>query len=208
MLDSMKNDVRFVLAFAGACLVGAYIHEIGHALAGWVQGIPVFPTPAKEYILLGQVEWHQKIWISLGGVAGTVLLVLGTLFWYMRSHRVSADAVLAGILLPPCAYTVRFLAIGRGHDGLEWQQAQSAIGLAPAGHALDVLFLSLFLLGTAAWMIRRHSSLRLSSGLRVVGVLVGGVALLVALQVSNNALFDRFFPSTTTLHVPEGLDPR
>ena len=208
VISSIKDDLRFVLTYAGACVVGVCIHEIGHALAGWVQGIPVFPTPAKEYILLRQVEWYQKAWISLGGVSGTALLVVCTLFWYIRTHRFSADAVLAGILLPSCVYTVRFLAVGRGHDGLEWQEAQSALGLAPAGHAVDILFLCLFLAGAAAWLIRRHSSLRLSSAIRVVGLAVAGMVFLIALQVTNNALFDNCFPEATTMHAPEGLGPR
>ncbi|MCC7263384.1 MAG: hypothetical protein IT369_12775 [Candidatus Latescibacteria bacterium] len=208
MLNSLKGNLRFVLAFAGACLVGVYIHEIGHAVAGWVQGIPVFPTPAKEYILLDQVEWDQETWISLGGVIGTVLVVLGTLLWYVRSNRFIADAILAGVLLTPCLYTVRFLLVGRGHDALEWQAAQSALGLAPAGHAVDLLFLGLLLAGIAVWIVRRHSSLRLSSVVRVLGLVVGGIALLVILQTTNNALFDQFFPKTTTMDVPAGLDPR
>ena len=204
----MKENLRFALIFAGTCLAGVYIHEIGHAVAAWVQGIPAIPTPAKEYILQDQVEWRQKSWISLGGVAGTTLLVLGTLVWYMLERRAVADAVLAGVLLTPCLYTVRFLLLGRGHDGLEWQEAQSALGMAPAGHAIDLLFLCLFLAGSAAWLIRRRSSLRLSSIVRVAGLLLGGIILLVVLQVANNALFDPFFPVATTVDSPAGLDPR
>jgi hypothetical protein len=208
MFKSMKDDLRFALIFVGVCIVGVYLHEIGHAVAGWVQGIPVFPTPAKEYVLQDQVEWRQKIWISLGGVAGTALLVLGTLLWYARERRPVADAVLAGVLLPPCLYTVCFLVAGRGHDGLEWQEAQSALGVAPAGHVVDILFLCLFLAGSAAWVVRRRSSLRLASIVRVAGLALGGIALLIVLQVTNNALFDRFFVETTTVNVPAGLESR
>ena len=51
----MKDDLRFALIFAGVCIAGVYVHEIGPAVAGWVQGIPVVPTPAKEYVLQDQV---------------------------------------------------------------------------------------------------------------------------------------------------------
>jgi hypothetical protein len=73
---------------------------------------------------------------------------------------------------------------------------------------VDLLFLCLLLAGSAVWVVRRYSSLRLSSFVKVVGLVVGGIALLVVLQVTNNVLFDRFFPETTTLNVPGGLDPR
>ena len=204
----MKNRFRFALTFAGVCIAGVYLHEIGHAVAGWVQGIAIVPTPAKEYTLQDQVEWSQQIWISLGGVAGTALLVLGTLAWYVRDQRPVADAVLAGVLLPPCAYTVRFLMIGRGHDGLEWQEAQSALGMDPTGHAVDILFLCLFFAGAGIWLVRRHSTLRLSSFGRAAALMLGGIVLLVVLQVGNNALFDPFFAETTTVNVPAGLESR
>ena len=206
--NSVKNDLRFALIFAGVCIAGVYVHEIGHAVFGWVQGIPVVPTPAKEYILQDWVDWRQKIWVSLGGVAGTALLVLGSLLWYARERRPVADAVLAGVLIPPCFYTLRFLLAGRGHDGLEWQEAQSALGATPTGHMVDILFLCLLLAGSTAWILRRRASLRLASIVRVAGLVLGGIALLIVLQVINNALFDRFFPETTTVNVPAGIESR
>ena len=204
----MKSNARFTLVFVSVCIGGVYVHEIGHAILGWVQGVPILPTPAKEYVLQTQVDWHQRIWISLGGVAATALLVVGALVWYAREQQPAADAVLAGILMPPCLYTLRFLVAGRGHDGLEWQEAQSALGANPAGHVVDVLFLCLFLAGIAAWVVRRRTSLRLASIVRVAGLALGGVALLIVLQVANNALFDRFFPDATTVNVPAGIKLR
>jgi len=204
----MKTDRRFILAFAGAALGGVCLHEIGHAVAGWIQGIPVFPTPAKEYVLLDRVEWSRMTWIALGGVVTTALLAAGTLVWYVRTRHARADAVLAGILLPPFVYSVRYLIVGRGHDAVEWQAAQSALGLAPAGHAIDALFLLLVLVATTAWIVRRRPKLRFSAAGKGVGLAVGGIALLVVLQVVNNALFDPLFPETVTVHVPEHLDPR
>lgn len=205
---AMKTDRRLILAFAGAALGGVYLHEIGHAAAGWMQGIPVFPTPAKEYVLLDRVEWSRMTWIALGGVVTTALLAMSTLVWYLRTRHARADAILAGVFLPPFVYSVRFLMVGRGHDAVEWQAAQSALGLAPAGHAVDALFLLLVLAATAAWIVRRRPKLRFSAAGRAVGLVVGGIALLVVLQVANNALFDPLFPEAEVVQMPEHLDPR
>lgn len=81
------------------------------------------PTPAKECILWTQVEWQEMTWIALGGVAATKLVVVGCIGWYLRQRNQMADVVLAGLLVPPFVYTVRFLLVGRGHDGVEWQAA-------------------------------------------------------------------------------------
>jgi hypothetical protein len=203
----MKPSVRYALVFTGTTIAGVYLHEIGHAVAGWMQGIAVVLTPAKEYILRSQVYWGQEIWIALGGIAGTTLAVVGATLYFLRDRRLEAEAVLLGALIPPCLYTIRFLLVGRGHDGSEWQAAQTALGLAPAGHGIDVFFLCLSLAGIFVWGSRLRFPLRYSL-LRLVGLAIAGVILLVALQVGNNSLFDRFFPKTIVVNAPSGLDPR
>jgi len=201
----MKNILRFVTVFVGALIGSAFLHELGHAVAGWMQGVPVLPTPLKEYVLRDQIEWHQEMWIALGGVAGTVLVAVGTLIWHMRKDRIHGDAILAGVLLIPFAYTMRFLLVGRGHDGLEWQAAQSALGASPSGHAVDMMFLVVCLVAMVTWMVRSRGSLQASSLVKIAGLIVVGIALLIALQVVNNMLFDPFFPKTRTINLPRML---
>jgi len=202
----MKAHCGYALVFTGATLAGVYLHEIGHSVAGWLLGIAVVPTPAKEYILQPQVSWNQEIWISLGGPVGTTLAVIGAMLYFLRERRPAAEAVLLGSLLPPCLYTIRFLLAGRGHDGLEWQAAQTALGLAPAGHAIDVFFLCLCLAGIVLWGSRLHFPLRYPL-MKFAGLVIAGVILLVVLQAGNNRLFDRHFAATTVVNTPSGLDP-
>ncbi len=203
----MKASVRYALVFTGTTIAGVYLHEIGHAVAGWMQGIAVVPSPAKEYILRPQVYWNQEIWIALGGVVGTTLAVVGATLYFLRVRSPVAEAVLFGALIPPWVYTIRFLLQGRGHDDTEWQAAQTALGLMPAGHGIDVFFLSLSLAGILVWGFRLRFPLRYSL-LKLAGLAIGGAILLIVLQVGNNALFDRFFPTTRVVNAPSGLDPR
>lgn len=205
MEQSTKDTLRFLTIFVACIIGGACVHELGHSIAGWIQGVAVVPTPFKEYVLQEEIEWRQQTWIALGGVAGTVLLVAGVLLRHIRKNRVHGDPVLAGVLLTPFAYTVRFLLVGRGHDGLEWQAAQSALGMNPAGHAVDIIFLLLIVLGITTWIVRGHASLNLSTFIRAGGLAVIGIVVLVALQVFNNAVFDRFFPDVRIANIPAGL---
>jgi len=191
----MKASVRYALVFTGTTIAGMYLHEFGHAVAGWMQGIPVVPTLAREYILLPQVYWNQEIWVSLGGPVGTALAVLGATLFFLQERRPEAEAALLAALLPPGLYTLRFLLTGRGHDGWEWQAAQTALGLAPAGHAIDLFFLCLWLAGIILWGSRLRFPLRYSL-LKFAGLFIAGVNLLVALQVANNRLFDCHFSDT------------
>ena len=203
----MKPIARYALVFAGNVVAAVYLHELGHAVAGWMQGIAVVPSPAKEYVLRPQVYWNQEIWIALGGVAGTVLAAVGALAYFLRARSLDAEAVLFGALIPPWVYTTRFLLLGRGHDGTEWQAAQAALGLPPASHAVDVFFLCLSLAGIIVWAGRMRTPLHRRLP-RMVGAALGGIILLVALQVANNRLFDRYFVPAQVVGAPSGLDAR
>jgi len=198
----MKSQLRFTSIFLAACIGSMLFHEIGHAVFGWFQGVPVLPTPAKEYILQPQVEWHQKTLISLGGVLASVVVISGSLFWYVVRRNLTSAAALAGCLIIPGVYTLRFLLEGRGHDATEWQEAQTALGASPSGHSLDLVFLVLFFAGCASLAWFRDVSLGWRSLLKSASLALLGLAIIIIVQVGNNAVFDKHFPSTRTLNVP------
>ncbi len=202
----MKPNIKYLMTFTLATILGVYLHELGHAVAGWIQGIAVIPTPAKEYILRSEVSWNQEIWIALGGIVGTTVAVLAGIGAFVRRTRPITEAALAGILIPPGFYTLRFLIAGRGHDGLEWQEAQAALRLAPVGHAVDIFFVCLLCVGIIVWGIRMRPPLR-QWLLKLPGLAIAGIVLVIALQVANNLVFNRFFPDTT-VDVPAGFESR
>lgn len=201
----MGQRVKFTLLFLSASICSMYAHELGHAAAGWVQGIPVFPSPAKEYVLLTTIEWRKQIWIAFGGPAVTVIVLSLAILWASRNRGQASCAALAGVLVEPAFYVIRTLLVGRGHDGLEWQEAQSAIGLDPNGHALDLLFVFLFFAGGAVLAFRGELQLRWRSFAKWFSLGLVGLTALILVQAGNNAVFDRHFPRTQTLNIPPGV---
>jgi hypothetical protein len=202
----MKLSIRYVLLFSGALIAGVYLHEIGHTVVGWIEGVAIVPTPAKEYVLQTELDWHKEIWIALGGPIGTTVAALTAALYFWRKPSPESEAILFGAFLPLGFYSLRFLVVGRGHDGLEWQAAQTALGLRPAGHTIDVFFLCLFIAGLSIWVFRLHPTLR--TWLRLATMVICGVVLLIVLQVGNNAVFDHRFPIVKIVNVPAGLGPR
>lgn len=202
----MKLSIRYMLIFSASIIAGVYLHEIGHAVAGWVNGVAVVPTPAKEYVLQSQLDWSKEIWIALGGVIGTTVAALATALYFWRKPCSDREAILTGAFLPLALYTLRFLLVGRGHDATEWQAAQTALGLPRAGHAIDLFFLLLLIAVLVVWGIRRRP--RLSSFLRLVILATVGIVLLIALQTGNNTVFDHVFPVVKVVNMPAGLDAR
>jgi len=55
----MKLSLRYMFIFFGAVIAGVYLHELGHAVVGWVNGVAIVPTPAKEYVLQPQLAWNR-----------------------------------------------------------------------------------------------------------------------------------------------------
>jgi hypothetical protein len=202
----MKLSIRYILLFVGSIIAAVYLHEIGHAVVGWLNGVVIVPTPAKEYILQSQLDWSKEIWIALGGVIGTTVAALAAAFYFWRQPCSDREAILAGAFLPVGVYTLRFVLVGRGHDATEWQAARAALGLPPAGHAIDLFFLCLLIAGLGVWAILLHP--RLPSVLRLVTMAIIGITLLVVLQAGNNAVFDRVFPAAKVVNIPPGLHAR
>ena len=198
----MKQQLRFALVFLVACIGSMYLHELGHAVFGWIQGIPVFPSPAKEYVLWPSVTWRQEALIAVGGAGATAVIVLASILWGAMSRGWTSCAVLAGVLVEPAFYTLRAVLTGRGHDGTEWQEAQYAIGLNPTGHAFDLLFAVLFFSGCAALAFRDALSLRWRSLSKACALGFLGLMALIAVQIGNNAIFDRHFPKAHTTGIP------
>jgi hypothetical protein len=184
---------RLWLWFAGAVVISLFVHEIGHCLIAWLYGCPAIPTPAKEY-LLGPLSAAGQNAVALGGVLGSVAALLGAGYWWFRKRDTIRSALLAGAMTMPGCYTLRFLLMGRGHDGDEFQQAQAALGLNYSGHAVDWLFLALFVLAATVWFWRTRPPLSLRLAGRLVAGFILGLVVVVLLQVGNNALFDPLFP--------------
>ncbi len=180
---------RLWLVFAAAIVLSFFVHEIGHCLVAWVHGCPAIPTPAKEYLLRPLPDGVQNT-MALAGVLGSVAALAGALGWLFRRPTALRSAVLAGAMTGQGFYALRFWLAGRGHDETEFQEAQAALGLSYSGHALDWMFVGLFVLAAAAWFWR----VRPPVTARLIGrLLLGAVfalVVLIALQVGNNALFD------------------
>ena len=183
---------RLWLVFASAIVASVFVHEIGHCVVAWCFGCPAIPTPAKEY-LLRPLPAGAQTQVALGGIIGTLAVLVGVLSWVLRKPTPLRSALLAGAVTLPGFYTLRFLLAGRGHDATEFQEAQAAMGFSYSGHSLDWMFLGLFLVTAMLWFWRTRPSLTRRLGCRlVIGTLVA-LILLVVLQSVNNMVFDPLF---------------
>ncbi len=188
-----KNKIEFKIwtIYFATIFFSVYVHEFGHCIPAWIHGYWAVPTPAKEYIS-NAVSMDMKQNISLGGIIGSILVLLIVVFLYLinKTYRFNS-AILAGAIVTPGMYTFRFLLIGRGHDATEFQEAQSALGFRYSGHSLDWIFLILFVSGIVIWIIKSKPNYKIIGKLSIGFVLT--LIFVIGLQVINNAIFDPIF---------------
>jgi hypothetical protein len=101
---------------------------------------------------------------------------------------------LAGAIANPGVYSILFVLKGRGHDGTEFQEAQAAMGFSYSGHSVDYLFLFLFIAGLMILWYKLKLTCKIA-GRFLIGVILT-FSFLVALQITNNRIFDPVFQSS------------
>ena len=99
------------------------VHEMGHAVAGWLFGYP--SIPAFDFRYGGGVTLHQE---QAPLLVGLVYALLVFLVWVFRSNRPSLGLVIATIAV---------------YSALVFTKAHDAVVLA-MGHGGELLFAALF----------------------------------------------------------------
>jgi len=187
MRIEFKDEFRVWTIFFATIFFSTYVHEFGHCIPAWIHGYWAVPTPAKEY-MSQTIPLDLKQYVSLGGIIGSVVVLLMISILYLNNNLRFNSVLLAGALAIPGMYTLRFMLIGRGHDATEFQEAQSALGLSYSGHSLDWFFMTFFLLGAVMWIIKSKPSHKILGRLLIGFVLT--FIFVVSLQKVNNAIFD------------------
>jgi hypothetical protein len=185
-----RNETKTWSIYLVTIVISLYLHEIGHCLPAWFNGFKAIPTPVKEYFT-GTIPAGLNRVISLGGIIGTVLFTTVFIGAYLFKSFNYASVLLAGAIVVPGIYSIRFILMGRGHDATEFQEAQSALGFSYSGHFLDWLFLILFLAGIGAWILK--SKFEVKTLPRILIGLVVTLVFVIGLQYFNNLLFDPLF---------------
>ena len=194
------KTLQFIGLFFLLALVSALLHEFGHCLFYWAQGIPAGMSLVKEYPLRNITDSEYAVG-SLGGPLSNLVQLSIGLAWVTRAkakpglQRVGLAFVLANV----CYFLVRSGIALLSGDGGEITDAAGLIGLSYPG--ASVLFL-LISAGALLWTARA-TRLRFSFGLvyRMAGLLVLYFGFLVVVQTADRALFWERFP---TIEIGEG----
>lgn len=189
-MENFKNELKVWMIYFITLLSANFFHELGHCIPAWLYGYSAIPTLAKEYSFDSIPTFLTNL-ISFGGILNSSIFSVLGMAYFLKSSFKYSSSVMAGSIAMPSLYTLRFITSGRGHDGTEFQEAQSAIGFRFDGHFVDYLFIILLLIGAAIWILKSKPNLNVL-GRFVIGI-IASVIFIVALQTINNRIFDPIF---------------
>jgi len=189
-MKNIKPEFKAWGVYFITLLFANFFHELGHCIPVWTHGYSAIPTPAKWYSL-SSIPPDLNKYASLGGIINSVIFSIFVILYFLKGSFKYKSALLAGGIAMPSIYTLRFILRGRGHDETEFQEAQSALGLSYSGHFVDWIFLSLLILGIAAWIIKSKPGIKILGRLLIGAIL--SIAFIVLLQKLNNLIFDPLF---------------
>jgi hypothetical protein len=175
-----------------SAITGIWIHETGHCIPAWLNGIAAFPSPANEYILQPvSIDLNQTI--SLGGYIGTIIFIILVLNVFLFTDFRFRSELYAGATAIIGMYVSLIFFNGRGHGGHEFQEAQAAMGFSYNGHGMDVLVVSLFITLIAVWFFTNKPKPAIIWRLLIGAILT--FFFFIFYEHINNLVFDPVFKS-------------
>ena len=194
------DSIRFPALFLLLALFSALLHELGHCIFYWVQGIPAGMSLVKEYPLRDITDLEYAVG-SAGGPLSNVVQVSIGLIWVQRSRLNSRSGRwgLAFVLANVCYFIVRSgIALLSGEGG-ELTDAASLVGLSYQGAIVLFILISV---GALVWTMRA-ARLRITwrRAFQFPGVVILYFIFLVVVQTFDRAVFWDHFP---TIEIGEG----
>jgi hypothetical protein len=181
-----------------AAMLGIWLHEIGHCIPAWFNGIAAFPSPANEYILHPvSTDLNQNI--SLGGYIGTVFFIItASLVFLFTNFRFKSEMYAGGIAIIGM-YCSLILFNGRGHGGHEFQEAQAAMGFTYSGHSMDVFVIALFISLALIWYFYKKPKINIFWRLLTGAIIT--FLFFILYEWINNLIFDPIFKNQAIIRI-------
>jgi hypothetical protein len=198
MVNNYIAELKSWAIYFLTAMFGIWIHEIGHCIPAWLNGIAAFPSPANEYIL-HPVSNDLNQYISLGGYTGTLIFIIIVLLVFLFTNFRFRSEMYAGATAIIGMYCSLILFNGRGHGGHEFQEAQAAMGFTYSGHSMDVFVMALFISLSLIWYFYKKPEIKIFGRLLTGAILT--FLFFILYEWINNLIFDPIFKSQAIIRI-------
>ena len=189
----IQNLSLFILIFLLAAIISVLIHELGHCIFYWIQGIPASLSLTKEYPLQNITVQNYRIG-SLGGPVTNIIQVFTALILLRRfKEHLILNMVFTSFLLANIFYFLfRSLIAILKKDGGELEDAANLFGLNY--WMLVIIFITVTIIIMYIWIKRDSIKLNLKNIFRFIGLFITFVVIIIMLETIDKKFFWAKFP--------------
>jgi len=190
----MRFKFQFLMLVVAAGILSTLLHEFGHCVFYWLQGIPAGMSLVKEYPLI-DITVHQYGIGSAGGpLVNIILIILSFLLVRRYKKRTRAWNFLSALIFANAFYFIlRSLeALLKGKGG-EIESAANLVGLNYLFIVALFFIITLTILILWIWRFEVRISIR-NSGYFLL-LFIAFVASLLVVHSIDRTLFWQRFPS-------------
>ncbi len=192
--------LRFLVLLALAAVVSTLLHELGHCVFYWIQGVPAGMSLTKEFPLRDITATQYAVGSVGGPLASLGLLVVATALFRKYSAIEKLRDVFSALILANLYYVVlrSLIALLKGEGG-ELDSIAGLVGLD--FRAVVVLFIIVSAICVYLWIRAGGPRLNVRNSATFFLLLIFYVFLVVGLESIDSALFWRRFP---TIEIDDG----
>ena len=190
----MNRALKFALLVFGAGIVSTLLHEFGHCLFYWFQGVPAAMSLVKEFPLRDITAREYAIG-SAGGPFVNVVMI-GMCVWLFRkiSEEHKLRTVLSAFILANVFYFIlrSFIALLKRRGG----ELSDIARMAGLGYgSVVILYAGISFVALYCWMRIGGIKLSIRSVGAFVALLMGYLFLMVGMESLNSRLMWEKYPA-------------
>ncbi|MFC1650042.1 hypothetical protein ACFL2X_00580 [Candidatus Latescibacterota bacterium] len=190
----MKFKVQFLMLIVAATIVSTLLHEFGHCLFYWIQGIPAGMSMVKEYPLIDITAHQYGVGSAGGAIANIIAIILSLIFVMKYKKRTREWMLLSAFIIGNAFYFIMrtLLAFLHGEGG-ELESAAQLVGLNYL-YAL-VLFFSITVIILTIWVMKFDIKLSIRNAGYFFLLFILYFSTIVVAQTIDRTLFWHKFPA-------------
>lgn len=196
---SLKN-FRFFALILLVGMVSVLLHELGHCIFYWMQGIPAAMSLVKEFPLQDITATQYGIGSAGGPLSNTLQMIIA--YWLHQKYKdnLKLRRLLSALIFANAFYFIlRSLEAVLKNEGGELESAAQLMGL---NYFYVVgLFAALTIVILYLWTVENQVQRSLKNGVFFLGLFFGFVFVLSIVHSLDRTLFWHLFP---TIQIDDG----
>lgn len=190
----MKYRIKFLFLVIIIGIISTSLHELGHCVFYWIQGIPASMSLVMEFPLIDITAKQYGIG-SAGGPLVNILLIIGAYYFVSKYEKKSiAWSIYSAIIIANSFYLIFRSILGLAkNDGGEIESSMNLIGLN--FYVAAILFLVLAFTILTLWTRKFNIKLSFRNHGYYMLLFISYLAIIMVMEAIDTKYFWGKYPS-------------